>query len=161
MTTLNLHHIAAEVFHDSVSPDPGVMAGELVARLRPEDYREALLLLARDYMRLQIRNGRDGRNGGAPHEQGSHRVAAARDAWKRLLDTPEFVPSAGWLFLRDATTQQVLEMAKLRVEKSHELAKAADRYRALAEAMKHKKVLRVADLPDDILETLLGAEAAA
>lgn len=159
---INLHAIATDVLLDSVSPDPGVMAQEFVMRIPLEQYRDALLALARAYMREVVRAKRQAQNGGAPNAGGSRKVAAVREAWKRLLDTPEFVPSAGWLFLRDATAQQVVEMAGLRESKSQELRAAAARYRRLADRMKASDVMRVGDLPEDVLSLLLAeAENAA
>lgn len=152
---LNLHHLAQTVLQDSVSPDPGVMADELVARIPAAHHREALGILAKDYMRNRILNQRHRVNGGAP-DVGSRKVEAARDAWKRLLDTPEFLPGVGWLFLRDATTDQVLAMAGMRRSKAQELESAADRYAAVAREMKRAKVTRVGDLPEDSLQRLLG-----
>lgn len=157
---LNLHHLAQTVLQDSVSPDPGVMADELVARIPATHYREALEVLAKDYMRNRILNQRHRVNGGAPNV-GSRKVGAARDAWKRLLDTPEFLPGVGWLFLRDATVDQVLAMAGVRRAKATELEVVAERYAALAKEMKRTRTGRVGDLSEESLRQLLGEEQAA
>lgn len=161
MSHLNLWALAAEVVSDSMSPDPGIIAEELVSRIGQEHYREALVYMARDLVTSVIHDRRREMNGGPPNANGSRKVAAARDAWKRLLDTPEFVPSVGWIFLRDATHTQVLEMAGARKKKSIELADAAKRYSALAKEMQVRSVMRVADLPDDVLGTLLDETRAA
>lgn len=155
MTAFNINALAREVLHESVSPDPGIMAEDLVARIPAAAYRDALVSLARSLMREMVRAQRSQTNGGAP-ATGSRKVAAARDAWKRLLDTPEFVPSVGWLFLRDATWRQVLEMSRMRDEKASELRAAAGRYARLAGAMKNSGAAKVADLPDDTLAELLS-----
>lgn len=157
-TEINLHALAADVLEDTVSPDPGVMAQEFVMRIPADQYREALLLLARAYMREVLRARRQSQNGGSPNATGSRKVAAAREAWKRLLDTPEFVPSSGWVFLRDANVQHVREMAGMRRSKSAELRAAAARYDRLADRMEAAKAQRVGDLPDDTLSQLLDAE---
>lgn len=157
--SLNLHALASEVVRESGSPEPEVMAADLVARLDPADYREALTILARDLIRDSIRRQREALNGGASHYQGSRKVANAREAWKRLLDSPEYVPSVGWLFLRDASHDQVLEMAGLRMEKSRELVAAATQYKRIAEEMEKSGATVVSDLPDDTLEQLLAPAA--
>lgn len=155
MTGLNLHALAASVVAESPSPDPDAMVAAFVAQLDPADYREAITLLARDLIRGVIRHQREGLNGGVAR-RGSRKVDAAREAWKRLLDSPEYLPSTGWIFLRDATHDQVLEMASVRAQKSRELAAAAKQYRRIAETMAEAKAKRVGDLPDDTLEQLLA-----
>lgn len=160
MTELNLSALASSVLHDSLSPDPAVMADTFVAAIPAKHYREALTILAADYLRQTIRQQRNNRNGGEPNRTGSRKVANARDAWKRLLDTPEFVPGTGWLFLRDATVDQVLQMAGLRRTKAQELNSSAGRYDALASEMERTKAVRVGDLPEESLVRLLGESEA-
>lgn len=154
-SALNLHALAHTVLDESLSPDPAVMASDFVARIPSERYREALEVLAKDYLRRAIHSQRSTRNGGEP-QPGSRKVAAVREAWNRLLGTPEFVPGTGWLFLRDATAEQVRAMAGMRRAKSRELNAAADRYAALASELEQSGVNRVGDLPGETLERLLG-----
>lgn len=161
MTGLNLSAIARSVVRESSSPDPDAMVALFVAQIDPSEYAEAIRVLARDYIRQAIRVQREALNGGAPNSTGSRKVAAAREAWKRLLDSPEYIPSAGWIFLRDASREQVLEMAGVRAEKSKELAAAAKQYRRIAEVMVEHGAAQVADLPDDTLEVLLAPVAPA
>lgn len=158
--SLNLHAIAASVVQESGSPDPDTMVAAFVAQIDPADYPEALATLAKDLIRHVIRHNREALNGGAV-QRGSRKMEAARDAWKRLLDSPEFLPSFGWIFLRDATREQVMEMAGVRMEKSRELASAAENYRRIAKAMAAAEVDRVGDLPDDTLEQVLAPAAQA
>jgi hypothetical protein len=153
--SLNLHALANAVVRESASPDPDLMVMEFVSRIDPADHTEALRLLARDFIRQSIRNQREALNGGAPG--GSRKVANAREAWKRLLDSPEFLPStASWIFLRDATHDQVLEMAGVRQQKARELTAAAKQYKRIADEMAAKGAPSVGDLPDDMLEQLLA-----
>lgn len=153
----NLRALASEIVDSSHSPDPGVMAEELISRLKPRDFREMALAVARDYIRGAVLD----RRRGAVTPMPSRKVEAAREAWKRMLDQPEFVPSVGWVYLRDATAEQVREMADMRTSKATELTTAAARYSALADQMAKHSVMRVADLPDDVLSPLLGETSAA
>lgn len=153
--SLNLHALAADIVREATSPEPDVLAAELVSQLDPADYREALTYLARNLIRSVIHDQRTRLNGGSPRS-GSKKIANARAAWQKLLDSPEYVPSAGWLFLRDATHDQVLEMAGMRMQKSRELAAAAKQYKAIAEEMKKADAATVSDLPVDMLERLLA-----
>lgn len=156
--SLNLHALAAKIIHGSPSPDPDTMVVAFVEAIAPDDYREAIAVLARDLIRLVIRHQRETLNGGAART-GSRKVQNAREAWKRLLDAPEFLPSAGWIFLRDATRDQVLEMAGTRMQKSRELVAVAKQYKAIAAAMSECDAATVADLADDTLEKLLSPAA--
>lgn len=152
---MNLHALAVAVVRDSQTPDPDLMAKTLVSQIDPSDYVEALNYLAKDLVRRAVHDQRATANGAEPR-MGSRKVALAREAWRQLLDTPEFVPSAGWLFLRDATCDQVLEIAGARDQKSQELAAAANRYRRLAGAMEEHLAEIVSDLPPAVLEGLLN-----
>lgn len=158
-SNLNLHAIALQVVRESGSPDPDDMVAAFVAAIDTDDYAAAIQVLARDLLRSVIRHQREALSvsGG----RGSRKVEAAREAWKRLLDAPEYLPSVGWIFLRDATHDQVLEMASVRVEKARELTAAAKQYRRVAEAMAAGKAKHVSDLPDDTLESLLAPAAKA
>lgn len=159
MSELNLNALARQVLAESPSPDPSAMAATLVSLIPKNRYHDALLLMARDFMRHAIGDQRASVNGGPPNAGGSKKMQASAAAWKRLLNTPEFLPSAGWLFLKDATAEQVREMATVREAKAGELRMSASRYRAVAEAMRHSRAMRVADLPEDTLARLLGPEA--
>lgn len=158
--SLNLHALAAQVIRDAPDPDPDTMVAAFVSQIDPDDYRDAITALARDLIRSVIRHQRESLNGG-PGRSGSRKVANAREAWKRLLDAPEFLPSAGWIFLRDATHDQVLEMAGVRMQKSRELVAAAKQYKALAAAMESAQAATVADLDESTLEQLLSPAAKA
>ena len=162
--SLNLHALAMTVVRESASPDPDTMVANLVAQIDPTDYAEAITYLARDLIRATIRHQREALNGGpsAGPAGGSRKVQNAREAWKRLLNAPEFLPSSGqWIFLRDASHDQVMEMAGLRMQKSRELAAAAKQYRKIAEQMAAVGASTVGDLPDDTLESLLAPAAKA
>lgn len=152
--TVNLRALAQEVLHESLSPDPAEMVADFVSRIPSQQYRAALEALAVDYLRRVIHDQRSARNGGVPNG-GSRKLAAARDAFKRMLDTPEFVPGTGWLFLRDATADQVLAMAGMRRAKAQELQGAAERYAALADELRKTGIARVGDLPEQSLQRLL------
>lgn len=158
---MNLHQLALETVRESASPDPGVMAEDLVNRIPAGEYRDALLMMARAYVCDVIRSQRTALNGGG-RSSGSRKVEAARAAWKRLLDVPEYVPSIGaWIALRDATREQVLEMAALRQAKAAENLAVAERYEAIAKAMRREGVKTAADLGERFLETLLAPQGAA
>lgn len=160
--SLNLHALAAAVVRESATPDPDQMVAAFVAQIDPADYRDALIALARDLIRGAIHKQREALNGGSAARGGSRKVEAAREAWRRLLGAPEFLPSLGqWVFLRDATHDQVLEMAGLRMQKSRELAAAAKQYRRIAETMASAGAATVGELPDTTLEALLTPAAKA
>jgi len=153
--SINMHSLAAAVVRESGSSDPDAMVDDLVSRIDPADYRDAIRYLGRDLIRRVIHGQRASLNG-PRRATGSRKVDAAREAWKRLLDTPEYLPSTGWIFLRDASREQVLEMAGVRRQKSQELSVAAKRYSAIASEMQKAKVLRAGDLDDSVLERLLA-----
>lgn len=158
MTTLNLHALAATIVRESPHSDPGILAKDLVRQIEPSDYAAALEQMARAYVRRVIADERHRSNGGAPGS-GSAKVTAAREAWRRLLNCREYVPSSdSWLFLRDASRDQVLEMAAHRSRKAHENAAAAKRYQVLAEEMREANVLHVSDLADDVLARALAPQ---
>ncbi len=158
MSGLNLHALAASVVRESQSPEPDDMVAAFVAQIDPADYQAALAVMARDLIRGVIRSQRESLNGGSSRT-GSRKVANAREAWERLLNAPEYLPSSGWIFLRDATREQVLEMAGVRMEKSRELVASAKQYRRIADAMQAAGATSVGDLPHDTLAPLLAPTA--
>lgn len=158
---MNVHELALAIVRKSSSPDPGVMAEALVDAIDPADYREALLLMARGYVRVVIHETRGVTlQATIPTGGGSRKVDAARGAWRhRILNTSEFVPSIrSWVHLQDATRDQVLEMASHRHGKAAENKAAAERYGALAAEMKRCRVLRVRDLDVSALRAVFAPE---
>ncbi len=79
----NLHALAIQVVRESMSPDPGVMAKELVARLEPSEYEGALHLMARAYVRRVFAETRWAatQSGGSAS---SAKVAGIRESWRRM-----------------------------------------------------------------------------
>jgi hypothetical protein len=79
-----------------------------------------------------------------------------------VLNSPEYVPSLGaWLHLRDATREQVLEMAGSRTAKAEANLVVAARYKRLADAMETQGATLVGDLDESLLTDLLGPDEAA
>jgi hypothetical protein len=158
---MNLHALALKIVRENGSPDPSVLAKSLVAAVEPDDYRDVLEEMARGYIRHVIGYERhSGSVAGVGH--GSSKVAGARDAWARFLAGPEFVPSLGeWVHLRDATREQVLEMAGLRFEKARENEAAGQRYKALAARMRTAKAKQVGDLDESVIADIFGPDEAA
>jgi hypothetical protein len=159
---VSLRHLVSEVVETSPDADPGQIAAQVVDRLPRADYKHALLELARPYVREVIRTSRS-QHSKRMGARGSSKVAAIREAaWKARLDSPEYVPSADvWIHLRDATREQVLEMAAYRIKLGTESIIAGKRYEALAEDMRKASVMRVGDMAEDMLREALTRDAAA
>lgn len=167
VATFNLHAAARSVIDEGASVDPHVLAKDLVARVPADETTRVFERMAAVYLRGVMGNVRVTERSAVARELthsqpagGSKKMAAARDAWQRLLDSPEYVTSAGWLRLREATCEQVLEMSELRAIKASENIAASHRYAALAAAMKTHDAATVADLPKDVFVGVMTKGAA-
>jgi hypothetical protein len=161
-SSMNLHGLALEIVRENGSPDPSVLAKSLVDKIKPKDYRKALDQMARQYVRVVMTEDARRRGNGGGKGRGSAKVANAREAWQRILNSPEYVPSIGeWLHLRDATREQVLEMGELRMVKARENEAAAQLYFTLAKKMKTAKAEHVIDVDQTVILDLFGQRVAA
>lgn len=157
----NLHALATEVIRTSESVEPGELAAQLIDAIPDGDRDEAMLVMARGYVRSVFHGMRSSAQGASHKSRGSAKVGAAREAWQRLIDVPEYVPSLdGWIRLREATRDQVIEMAQHRTAMAQKNRAAAKRYERIAQRMGQLKAATVGDLPADVLETEFTGSAA-
>jgi hypothetical protein len=157
----NLHGLASSIVRDSQSADPHDLGIELINSIDPAHFDEAVQAMAREYIRSIIGSLRAQANKPST-AQGSRKVEAARNQWRRLIEIPEFVPSLNaWVKLHEATYDQVMEMAAYRMAQAHRNAAAAKRFEKIAKSMKALNAAVVGDLPDDLLEDSFSAKVAA
>jgi voltage-gated potassium channel Kch len=158
---MNLHALTVQVIRENGTVEPKLLAKILVDRIPVKDRPDAMRQMARHYVALLLREERAFRAPSAA-SGGSRKIRDAAVAWQRVLNSPEYVPSAGtWIHLRDATREQVLEMAASRTAKAEANLVVAAKYERLAEAMETQGAAVVADLEESLLADLLGTSEAA
>ena len=158
---MNLHELTLRVIRENGAVEPKLLAKILLDRIPVKDRPDAMLHMARYYIARTLREERPF-NAASAASGGSRKIRDASEAWQRVLNSPEYVPSAAaWIHLRDATREQVLEMAASRTAKAEANLVVASRYKRLADEMESQDVTLVGDLDESLLADLLGPSEAA
>lgn len=163
---MNLRSLVTQVLKSSVLADPEDIAAEVMRRIQPGSERDALAQALPTFVRTTISSQRSSLGstptppipgqGVAFHQRG----VSVREGWQRALRDREMDPHDGWIFLGDATVENLERMAARRDQQAAANHTKARRLRALAAALVEHDVERVKDLPADALMPLLGAKAA-
>lgn len=167
--TFDLRALVREVCAASASADPAVVTGEVRQRITLADrdtaLDQALLTFVRHVISRWGELGTgdhpllDPHHQHAPGAQPSRKVAAIRGAWRAVLRKRLSVgedPSA-WKFFGDCTDGDLLYAADVRDALAASNARQAQRLRDLAKLLVDHQVVTVKDLPEDVLESVLGA----
>jgi hypothetical protein len=166
----NLRQTVKEVLGSSTMADPTDIADEVLRRIDRKDYPAALAQAMRPFVRQMVSESRPplgdvpmpAAPGQAPLVGTPFHVRLNyRNAWQKALLSRETDPTIGkWMFLRDATAQNLENMAAHRETQAEKNRHKARQLRALRDAVIEHGVETVGDLPAETLMPLLGGQAA-
>lgn len=169
MTEFNLARLVRQVYDESDTPDPTLLAKEVNRRIRKADRDAALEQCLRQFVMYQLSRIRMARCA-PPEPQGtvsvpnsgrSAKVAAIREHWRRALR--EWVPVAPkqWKFFGDCTADDLAYVAGLREEHARRTWASAAHIRRIQALLAEHDVATVGELPETVLREQLGGSAAA
>jgi hypothetical protein len=163
---MNLHSLVSQVLDLCELPDPTDVSDEVLRRIGPGQERAALEQALPTFVR-SVNSGRRSSLGSLPapspipgqgvafHQRG----VTVSDAWRRALRDREKDPQVGYMFLGDATSENLQRMAERRDQMASANRVKSQRLRALANALDEYGVKQVKDLPAEVLAPLLGGKA--
>lgn len=176
MDSFNLRKLIRDVLTNSLLADPRDLAAEAFQRIPADQHAAALRQCLTDVVREEIRLSRNhtpptvmaerpGPRGNVARQRPAARsakVAGIRAMWQeKLRERIHTGPaSTDWRLLGDCTFEELMFAAgERRTIALRNEAKAAE-YAELAEAVRAAGVVRVRDLPAEVLKDRLESEAA-
>lgn len=170
MTGFDLRALVRDVCATSTIADPGMLAKEVNRRIKKVDRDAALEQALRSFVHQVVSLNRNSptshvrvdthlpRAGGGST---SHKVAGIRNAWRRMLrDRVSVGPApSDWKFLEQCTAPDLDYVASIREKLAQQNATAAATYRELQQLVTEHNVSTVGDLPESVLEPVLGDAA--
>lgn len=156
---MKLRHIVRDVLGASLLTEPADLANEVIARLNPDDYADALAQAMPVFVRQVLSEDRQPTCiRSSTTFNGSVKVAAIRDNWKRAL-RDRIKTDEGMKFLGDCTIANLEAAAALRDEMAARNAAKAAQYRVLIAELVDAGVNRVKDLPTQRMMLVFGQAA--
>lgn len=158
--TVNLRDLAREVSATSKSVEYEDIANQVLARLEPEEYAEALAQALPLYVRAMAVRGRTLGPMPAPPAPTSEswKVREIREDWQhRLLEI--YATPDGNKRLGDLTYSDLLHLAEARRQSAEQLVGKAKGWENLARVVRKQRVSKVRELTPEILNANLGAVA--
>lgn len=159
-----LASLIREVIETNPSPDPSVLAEEVVTRIPDEHLREALTQVMRQVI---IRTIGQRRLDVEPSESLKHSSTVSgpkalskkvqgikKDFWKRRLND-RFLGAGGFVFLRDATWDDLMAAANERSAQAQQFLSRAAQFEAWAALLHQHNVAKFSDLPEDVQQEAL------
>ena len=152
-----LRHVVRDVLASSVEADPGILAGQVLARIPKKDRDAALKQAMRSIVRQAMAETRVGHrpSNNAPIRPSS-KVAGIRDGWQRRLRDRVHVGESTWKLLADCTYDDLTAAAAERQEQADRNMVWVREYRAMASAVLDAEVERFGDLPVEKQMQILG-----
>lgn len=149
---LHLRQIIVETLDESDSPDPHVVAEDVLNRIGPRDVRAALADLLADEVRRVIHQQRGTAPLPAPPESNGKRDLGemARDPWRHR----QWVPGSGWKFLGDLTADDCDAVADHYEVLAEANAAQARRWRTRARWLRTQEAVVLRDLGAEVLEAV-------
>ena len=159
---MDLHQLVSRVLDelDEVA-DPGDLAGEVMKRMDPRDYPEALRLLLRSYVRETAGQRRRStvltrvpQPSGAPVPASGFVTAMREGAWRQKLKD-HWHTADGWKLLRDMTAEDLDYAAGERRQLAAANIEEARKAEKLAALLEEHGAETVGALADDVLQDVL------
>lgn len=164
--TFDLRALTMAAAEDLDTPDPVALAALVLTRIKPAQNRAALQQALATYCQQFVSRERmHNRLAPAPaitaaDTPNSWYVTGCREGWKRALRNQVRGPE-GFKSLADCTREDLLYAASSRRTTAARYADLAESYEALADLLaRHKKAVKVGDLPTAVLAVALGGVAA-
>lgn len=168
----DLHTVVRDVLEAATSPDPTVIAGQVLARIKAADRKAALSQSLRVFVHHQMTNERatrvnapssdDGEDVSDPPKVGvpfHQRTRLRVSFYERLLRSAEFdEETREWFFLGDATTDRLDRLAGAREALAAANAAKAERFRRLEKVLAESGVGTVRELPEGVVLEAWGVD---
>lgn len=165
MTEFNLRQVVRDVLRESDEADPGVIAGQVIARIPKSAYGAALSQAMRLFVRQVVSETRTSNAPPSnvrpirPTPSKSWKGQGIRDNWQRRLKDRVHVGRSEWKLLGQCTYADLMAAASERQELADRNRAWARQYRAYASAVEEAEVETFADLPAEVQMHLLGGAA--
>jgi len=162
VTSFDLRALVISTTASAGTPDPGLIADEVIHQIRDEDLRAALTQTMRAFVRQTVRplhHQQHVATHAAPKVKTSTpnrsaKVTAIRSTWRQHLKAHVHVDD-GWKFWEECSAADFYAAADERIRIAKNTEAAADKYRAAGDLVAQHHVSKWADLPLDVQEQAL------
>lgn len=164
MSEFNLRALIAETLDHTDEPDPGVIAGQVLAKISSADQPAALSQAMRTFVRQVISERRNSIRpgvrsiGSAPSAPLSLKGSLIRDGWQRRLND-RIEGADGWVMRGQATYEDLIHAAEFRETQARKNNAVARDLRNQASAVLEAGVATLGELSAETLMRVLGGAA--